>query len=141
MSRSRNPVKLDPEFMTPERVQEHIEKAMRKYKDWFWRDADAVIRCHIPIPKIVSADTGKEFDLLAFMEENNLVFADLYIMGMPVSIIYVAEREGIPDVQSWQHNFGEETGEFPVLVGSANDPNFLLIFGGDFEVTPRGIVK
>jgi hypothetical protein len=66
----------------------------------------------------------------------------LYDLGEARRIDYKQRKEHVPDpeVDEWRHNFGEETGEYPIVFFDPGHKRILLK-GGAYEIRAEGIVN
>jgi hypothetical protein len=67
----------------------------------------------------------------------------LFELGQARRIDYKQRKEHVPHPDKgdeWRHEFGEETGDLPIVLFDANKSR-LLLEGGAYEIRPEGIVN
>lgn len=90
---------------------DQVERAQEGYEDFHWGERAE----HTEILQVPAVDPI------------------MYELGPLVEVVYEASKGG--DLYHWHHAFD---GELPVL--AYGDSGTLWVLGGDYQVTPRGIV-
>ena len=134
----RNPVTKKPKLIQAGEEEKHLKEAIKRFKDWNWRNAKRILSIDYRLPFVRLSD-GKEQDIDDIVKKLGGEVTGLYHMGMVVSICYICERKGVPAIE-WMHFFGEKDGNYPIILGQSNTNNHFNILGGSFKITKRGFV-
>jgi hypothetical protein len=104
-----------------------------------------------PFPVVVSDESGRQIYFVGGDQDVSAALgefgahdrgAGLYVLGEARRIDYKQRKEHVPDPETdeWRHDFGEETGEYPVLVFDSKSKR-LELEGGTYEIRTEGIVN